>query len=254
MTSKGALAAPFLIGAIALAGFVAPAWATESLAHLHVGLQSCNGRRTESVLGAFTFNRLDAPGALHRDLMLLPSSGETVAFDVDLPAGFYAYSVVAQVCRYESYIGLLPGKSRNVLGDMTSSAADREAPLLIEGTLPTGYSASLVRYSRNVDCGKSVAGAPTLAVDQFETEDYAYYFDDTPKEHGSKEAQFGLTITSPTGHKVVLVIEATYPPSVLNAAPEYVRYDVTPDLFQRALAHTPEGDAVCIGYPSTSSG
>jgi len=246
--SKGALAAPFLI----LAAFVATVGfaRAEEPAHLSIALQSCAGSAPHgSGLASFSFKRVDASGALHGDLTLTPNAAGTIAFDVDLPAGFYAYSVVSPPCSYDSYVGVLPGKHRTVLGDMANGEAGLKPALLMMGTLPSGYSGSLVRYARSVECGNRTSGVPVLGVDGFETEDDAYYLYDTQK-YGSSDSQFGLKVSSPSGQRVTFVLTATYPPPTLNGAPAYARYDITSDLFQRALAHTPAGNAVCIGTPS----
>lgn len=113
------------------------------------------------------------------------------------------------------------------------------------GTLPPGYSATMVQYVDSVDCGRSTAGIRSSAVSRFEVEDDAYYLYEVG---GGK--QFGLIVTAPVGQKVTFVLQGAYAADEMNGPPVYVRYDISADVFERALALTPEGDAVCISTPS----
>lgn len=250
---------------LAIAGFafsVAFARADEQLAHVRLRLAPCVDLPDGAVLHVtYEFSGLgDTPGLVRNAFDWKSGKGKTIDIDADLPAGFYQYEVVGSydghalrtpppACNAPSYIGLLPGRTRTIAEKMPGGSVDLVPPLLLMGTLPSGYSASLVRYARKIDCGESMKGTPTRAIDEFETEDNAYYLRDRERETG--DGQFGLTVVSPAGQTVTFGIEAGYPPSALNGPPAYARYDISTDLFQRALAHTPAGNAVCIGTPTT---
>lgn len=253
----------FFVIAVAAFVFGVAGRADEQYGHLHLRLTPCTELPDAAVLHmTYKFQGLgDAAGEAHRDFDLKYSRGKTIDIDVDLPAGFYHYQVAEQydgngtdspppICRAPSYVGVLPGTSRTITVEMPGGVVDLAPPLLLMGTLPSGYSAAFVRYARNVECGETTAGIPTLPVLDFKNENGAYYLYDVSKDD-SRESQFGLIVRSPNGQHVTFAIEAAYPPHVLNGPPVYARYDITTDLFQRALAHTPEGNAVCIGTPTT---
>ena len=260
---KGALAAPLLI--LAIAAFVLwgrPVRADEELAHLHLRLTPCAQLPDDAMLHvSYEFKGLDTPGTAREAFDWKNQKGKTIDIDVDLPGGFYKYHVDAAyggdaahpppTCHYPAYVGLLPGRSRTIADPMSTGAEDLAAPLLVMGTLPAGYSASLVRYAQKIDCGASTSGVPTVPVLRFESDDRAYYLYDIHTGDDSNEDQFGLTVTSPGGQKVTFVIQATSPSPIIGAPPAYVRYDVSAATFQSAMEHTPAGSAVCIGTPTT---
>lgn len=177
-------------------------------------------------------------------------SAQHFVYDVDLPPGFYHYAVVAVfgpktaahvLCDQQLYAAVLPGKVNAITDTMQDGVSDPITPVLLAGTLLPGMTAWIVRYEGAPACGASTASLVRHQLLSSEVQSGAYYGYDTtltakPDNHG---IVFGLELGWPDDQRRVVRLVGNYPSQIVSGTATYVRFDVTPDVAQRALAEAP---------------
>jgi hypothetical protein len=181
-------------------------------------------------------------------------SKKHLTFDLNVPAGFYHYAVVANfgktACDYQRFAAVLPQKTQTIADEMDDGLANPLTAVLFAGTLPQGVSAWMVRYDGNPDCGQPVDALARHTLLDVQVQNGAFYGYDVPRGRAGLGAAtaFGLELGWPDDRRRVVLLQAVFPKTP-DAEAVGVRFDITPAVAQKLLT---ESSGVLLCADSTA--